>query len=97
MVDVVVDLVGSVDPADGDGLEEGAPEERHSAGTVEVHELEEVHPAVGDLRDAQHEHEDDHAGGELEAARAQELGPVVHQAADERLQDAELRVEAQGQ
>ena len=35
------------EPADGDGLEEADPEERHPRGRVEVHQLEEVDPALG--------------------------------------------------
>ena len=35
------------EPADGDGLEEADPEERHPRGRVEVHQLEEIHSALG--------------------------------------------------
>ena len=34
------------EPADGDGLEEADPEERHPGCRVEVHQLEEVDPAL---------------------------------------------------
>ena len=35
------------EPADGEGLEEADPEERHPRGRVEVHQLEEIHSALG--------------------------------------------------
>ena len=78
-------------------MEEGAPEQTHAAGAVKVHQLEDVHPAVGDVGQAQQEHKHAHHHGELEPARPEITRPVVHQPADERLHDAELRIEAQQQ
>ena len=60
-------------------------------------DLEHVDAALRDHGDSEDEHEEDHDGGELESARAQDLGPVVDDAGDEGLEDAELRVEAEGQ
>ena len=59
--------------------------------------LEHVDAALRDHGDSEDEHEEDHDGGELESARAQDLGPVVDDAGDEGLEDAELRVEPEGQ
>merc|ERR1719376_247618 len=64
LFDAVVDFLSAEEPTDGDSLEEDAPQERHSAGRVKVHQLEDVDAAVGDHGDAQDEHEDDHAEGE---------------------------------
>ena len=84
-------------PADGDGLEEDAPQQRHAAGRVEVHQLEDVDAVPGDHGQPQQEHEHRHAQGELLPVRLQGLGPVVHQPGHEALHAAELGVDAEGE
>lgn len=46
LLDAVAELVGPEHPGNGDGLEETDPEERHAAGRVVVHELENVDSAL---------------------------------------------------
>ena len=46
LLNAAVEPLGPEDPADGDGLEEDAEEERHSAGSVEIHQLEHIDPAL---------------------------------------------------
>lgn len=43
------ELVSSEDPWDGDGLEEADPEQAHSWGWVEVHQLEDVRPSLNKI------------------------------------------------
>ena len=75
----VVKVIRSEHPADGHSLEEDAPEQRESTGRVEVHQLENVHAAVGDHGKAEQEHEEDERHRELAAVGLQLLRPVVHQ------------------
>ena len=42
LLNAAVEPLGPEDPADGDGLEEDAEEERHPAGRIEIHQLEHV-------------------------------------------------------
>ena len=82
------------DPGDGDRLPEADPEERHPAGGVEVHELEEEDPALGTHGQPSTETQDTDQDGELLPVGTEELGPVVHQTGDEGLHVTELAVHA---
>jgi len=45
----VVDLVGTETVTDGKGLEKGGPQQRHSTGRVEIHQLENVNSSLKEL------------------------------------------------
>ncbi len=47
VLDVVHKLASSIEPGHGHRLEEADPQERHAGGRVEVHDLEQVHSALG--------------------------------------------------
>ena len=62
----------------------------NSLSPVEVHELEEEDAALGAHGDAEGEHEEADADGELAAVLEQVLRPVVHDPRDQSLNVAEL-------
>ena len=53
-VEVLAHVVGAVDPADADHLEDGDPQDGHAASVV-VHDLENVGTCVGNTRQRQKE------------------------------------------
>jgi len=42
----IVHFLGSKNPANGNGLEERAPEQRHSRSGIKIHQLEEVDATI---------------------------------------------------
>ena len=66
----------------------------NSVSPVEVHELEEEDASLCAHGDAEDEHEDADADGELAAVLEQVLRPVVHDPRHQRLHVAELGVDA---
>ncbi len=97
LLDAVAESVGAEEPADGDRLEEHDPHERETRSRVKVHQLEEVNAAFGAHGQAQGEHEDAHADGELTTVFEQRVGPVVDDACDERLHVAKFGVDTENE
>lgn len=95
LLDAVIEPSRPKDPANRDGLEEDAPEQRHPTRSIEVHQLEDIDAVPCDHREAEEEHHNGHGEGELLPVGLQQLWPVVHQSSHQGLHAAELRVDAE--
>ena len=92
LLDAARELLGPEDPSDRNGLKEAAPEDGDPAGAVEVHELEDVGPALGHHGHAQEEQGQADQGGEEPSPGPEGLREHVHDPRHQTLHDAELAV-----
>lgn len=93
VLDAVVEAAHAEGPGDGNALEEDEEQQAEAGHGVRVEDLEDVHAALRDARDADQVRDDADDRDEDLLAPAEQVGPLVHHGRDEAFHGAELAVQ----